>query len=119
MTDVLTSFILPVVTALLAWFGNAYRNKQKKEHDILDNVQRIIDMQNSHISRCESMLDERDKAYKAMSRKNDQKRETIKRAYNCKVPSEECPVLIYDAKIQEHDYDSVSCDTCAYKNKHV
>lgn len=119
MKDILISFVLPVVTALLAWFGNAYRNKQKKEHDILDNVQRIIDMQNSHIARCEEMLDKRDKEYKVMSRKNDRKREAIKKAYNCKVPSEECPVLIYDAQIHERDIDDSRCETCVYKKQEL
>lgn len=112
MTDILRDVALPVVLALLGWFGNAYRNKQKKEYDILDNVQRIIDLQNSHISRCEASLDERESAYKEMCKKNDRKRETIKKAYNCKIPSEECPVLIYDA--QEHNVDE-KCNTCKYK----
>lgn len=114
MIDILRDVMLPVVLALLGWFGNAYRNKQKKEHDILDNVQRIIDLQNSHISRCEASLDERERAYKEMCKKNDRKRETIKKAYNCKIPSEECPVLIYDA--QEHNVDNTKCNTCKYKN---
>ena len=114
MIDILRDVMLPVVLALLGWFGNAYRNKQKKENDILDNVQRIIDLQNSHISRCEASLDERESAYKEMCKKNDRKRETIKKAYNCKIPSEECPVLIYDA--QEHNVDNAKCNTCKYKN---
>lgn len=114
MIDILRDVMLPVVLALLGWFGNAYRNKQKKENDILDNVQRIIDLQNSHISRCEASLDERESAYKEMCKKNDRKRETIKKAYNCKIPSEECPVLIYDA--QEHNVDNTKCNTCKYKN---
>lgn len=111
MTEILTNFGVPVLTAMLAWFGNAYRNKQKKEHDILDNVQQIIDMQNKHIERCEATLDKREMAYKEMSHKNDQKREAIKKAYNCKVPSEECPVLVYDAQVHEHD----RCANCSYK----
>lgn len=113
MTNILTDFALPILTALLAWFGNAYRNKQKKEHDILDNVQRIVDMQNKHIERCEQTLDKRDLAYTELAYKDEKKREAIKQAYNCKVPSEECPVLSYDAQIHEHD----KCATCAYKKQ--
>lgn len=115
MMDIFKDVALPIVLGLLGWFGSAYRNKQKKEHDILDNVQRIIDMQNSHISRCEATLDERERTYKEICRKNDRKREAIKKAYKCKVPSEECPVLIYDAQIHEHNADDAKCDTCIYK----
>lgn len=115
MIDAIKEIALPIILGILGWIGNAYRNKQKRESDILDNVQRIIDMQNGHISRCEAMLDERDKAYRIMSRKNDRKRETIKKAYSCKVPSEECPVLIYDAQIHEQSDDT--CKECKYKQE--
>ena len=54
-------FVLPVLTALIAWLANAYRNKQKKEHDVLDNVQRIIDLQNAHILKSEQALEKSDK----------------------------------------------------------
>lgn len=111
MNDVLINFVLPICTALIAWFGNAYRNKQKKEHDVLDNVQQIIDMQNKHIERCEATLDKREAEYNEMSRKNDLKRESIKKAYKCRVPSEECPVLIHDSQTYVED----KCATCIYK----
>lgn len=104
MNEVLINFVLPICTALIAWFGNAYRNKQKKEHDILDNVQQILDMQNQYIERQSKTLD-------IITAKNDRKRESIKRAYQCKIPSEECPVLQHDA----HVVEDTRCDTCAYK----
>lgn len=101
MNDILVDFGLPICTALIAWFGNAYRNKQKKEHDILDNVQQILDIQNKYIERQSKTLD-------IITAKNDKKRESIKRAYQCKIPSEECPVLIHDAEVVEDN----RCETC-------
>lgn len=117
MIDAIKDIALPIILGVLGWLGNAYRNKQKRESDILDNVQRIIDMQNGHITRCETSLDEREKAYKEMCRKNDRKREAIKRAYKCKMPSEDCPVLIYDA--QTHEQENSKCDNCElFKQAH-
>ena len=114
--DLLRDIALPIILGVLGWMGNAYRNRQKRESDILDNVQRILDIQNSHISRCEATLDEREKAYKAMSRKNDLKREAIKKAYNCRLASEECPVLTYDSQTHENPTEN-KCDNCNLKNK--
>lgn len=111
MNEILVNVVVPILTGLLAWFGNAYRNKQKKEHDILDNVQCIIDIQNKHIDRCEATLKEMEHAYKELSYRNDQKQEAIKRAHSCKVPSESCPVLIYDSQVSTYE----SCASCAYK----
>lgn len=42
----------PITMAILGWYLNAYRNKQKKEKDILDNVQQVIDIQKAHIDQC-------------------------------------------------------------------
>lgn len=115
LIDLIKDIALPIILGILGWMGNAYRNRQKRESDILDNVQRIIDIQNSHISRCESTLDEREKAYKAMSRKNDLKREAIKKAYSCHVASEKCPVLIFDSQTHENSIEN-KCDNCNLKD---
>lgn len=106
MNEILVQVVTPIALGLLGWFGNAYRNKQKKEKDILDNVQQILDIQNKYIEK-------QDKALTRMTDKDERKRESIKKAYGCKVPSEECPVLIHDA--QSHTEDK--CATCVYKNK--
>ena len=49
-------FVLPIVMGVVGWLGSAYRSKQKKEGDILDNVQRIIDIQDAHIKKSEEAL---------------------------------------------------------------
>lgn len=95
--------LLPLATAMIAWFANAYRNKQKKEHDVLDNVQQIIDMQNAHIERCsaqiarsEEMLKAKEQEYHKLEGKYEHKVKAVKEAYDCKHSPTDCPVLTYD-----------------------
>lgn len=109
MTDILIDFFLPVLTAIIAWLGTAYRNKQKKEKDILANVQQIINMQKEYIEEQERTLGKTRDMLSRIEEKYERKSASIRRAYGCKVPSEECPVLISDARLNRI-YDE--CDTC-------
>lgn len=109
-SELLTNFALPILTALIAWFGNAYRNKQKKEHDVLDNVQQIIEMQKEYISGQNKTLSDTKVMLSRINNKLDYKSASIRKAYNCKVPSEECPVLIHESKIKTH----TDCDSCEH-----
>lgn len=113
MNDILVNFALPIMTALIAWFGNAYRNKQKKEHDVLDNVQQIIEMQKSYIDGQNETLNAQRNMLSRMNDKLDYKSASIRKAFNCKVPSEECPVLIHEGKIKTQ----TECDMCEHKIK--
>lgn len=113
MSDVLVNFALPILTALIAWFGNAYRNKQKKEHDVLDNVKQIIDMQKDYISSQNENQKVTQSMLNAMQKKYDYKSSSIRKAYNCKVPSEECPVLIHESKIKTQ----TECEMCEHNPK--
>lgn len=110
-------FVLPVLTALIAWFANAYRNKQKKEHDVLDNVQRIIDLQNAHILKSEQALEKSDKQNQRLDAKLDRKNKSIRKANNCKFTNEGegCPVLNQE-EINEKIYDE-GCRLCEHHPK--
>lgn len=107
-------FVLPVLTALIAWLANAYRNKQKKEHDVLDNVQRIIDLQNAHIIKSEQALEKSDKQNQRLDAKLDRKNKSIRKANNCKFTNEGegCPVLNQE-EINERIYDE-GCRLCEH-----
>lgn len=107
-------FVLPVLTALIAWLANAYRNKQKKEHDVLDNVQRIIDLQNAHILKSEQALEKSDKQNQRLDAKLDRKNKSIRKANNCKFTNEGegCPVLNQE-EINERIYDE-GCRLCEH-----
>lgn len=108
-------FILPIVMLLLGWFSNAYRNKQKKEHDILDNVQRIINLQNAHILKSEQALEKSDKQNQRLDAKLDRKNKSIRKANNCKYTNEGdgCPVLNQE-EINERIYDE-GCRLCEHR----
>lgn len=113
VNDILINFALPILTALIAWYGNAYRNKQKKESDVLDNVQQIITMQKDYINGQNETLDATRKMLSGMQRKYDYKSASIRKAYNCTVPSEECPVLIHEGKIKT-GHDCEHCENCEH-----
>ncbi len=117
MTErVVFEIVLPVVMLILGWVTNAYRNKQKKEKDILDNVQQVIDIQNAHIAQCKDELKEmraeRDferAERKKLEEKYDHKVRAVKEAYDCEGDTSKCPVLAYDK-------DHHLCETCELRN---
>ena len=111
MKDLLINFALPILTALIAWFGNAYRNKQKKESDMLDNVKRIVNLQDDQIKRQDAIIERYQNELDAAEIKTAHDRESIKQAYVCKHPSEECPVLQHDALWVETEC-SKNCAMC-------
>ncbi len=111
MKDLLINFALPILTALIAWFGNAYRNKQKKESDMLDNVKRIVNLQDDQIKRQDAIIERYQNELDAAEVKTAHDRESIKQAYLCKHPSEECPVLQHDALWVETEC-SKNCAMC-------
>lgn len=117
MKDIFIDFILPVFTALIAWLGTAYRNKQKKESDVLDNVKRIVDMQDEQIKRQDAIIERYQNKLDALEYKSAHDRESIKQAYLCKHPSEDCPVLQHDAMWVETEC-SKNCAMCL-NNKEV
>lgn len=110
-------FVLPVLTAVIAWLGSAYRNKQKKEHDVLDNVQRIIDLQNAHIMKSEAALEKSDRQNQRLDAKLDRKNKSIRKANNCRYTNEGdgCPVLNQE-ETNERIYDE-GCRLCEHHSQ--
>jgi hypothetical protein len=116
MNELWMQIALPVVTGLVGWFTNAYRNKQKKEGDILDNVQRIIDIQDAHIKKSEESLAKSESLNKRLEAKLDRKSKSVRAANKCKYTNEGngCPVLVQEEK-NEHCYD-INCTNCEHLN---
>lgn len=113
-----------LVTGIIGWFGNAYRNKQKKEKDVLDNVQLIIDIQNQRIAKDEQERQEfraeladskRDRL--EMEHRLDLKRWSIRKALNCKYVNSDggCPVIQQEEK-NEQSIAQFKCETCKFQN---
>ena len=117
----LKDIVLPVVTLVFGWFAKVFRDKQKKEHDILDNVKQILDMQKKYIEDQQAQIREKDrtiedaqKLIKRVEAKLDRKERSIRQANKCKYTNEDggCPVLRYD---EEHNIDTSECATCQLK----
>lgn len=110
MNEILIQFVLPLITLVVGWLTSSYRNKQKKENDVLNNVQQAVEIlkdslnfQADNNERLRLMLNRLEKKY-------EHKASSIRKAYNCKVPSEDCPVLINESKIKTHH----DCDECEH-----
>ena len=86
MNDVVLQVASSVVAGLLGWFTSAYRNKQKRENDIIDNIQRILEIQDKKIG-------EQDKRISTIETENKAYRWIIRQAYNCTTDNRNCPVL--------------------------
>jgi hypothetical protein len=116
MNELWMQIALPVVTGLVGWLTSSYRNKQKKEGDILTNVERIVAMQDAHIQKAEVALLKSEKVIQRIEAKLDRKNKSVRAANKCKFTNEGggCPVLAQEEK-NEHIYDA-PCEQCEYKN---
>jgi hypothetical protein len=112
--EFLYTFVLPVLTGFLGWIYSSYRNRQKKEHDILDNVERILKLQDEHVKKTEQALERSDKLCQRIEAKYDRKSKSVRAANKCKFTNEGdgCPVLLQEEK-NEYIYHQ-DCSECEY-----
>lgn len=105
---------LPALTCVGGWFANAWRSKQKKERDILDNVVQIMEMQKKYIADQDADIKRTRDINKRLEAKLDKKNKSIRKAFNCKFSNEGegCPVIIED-ETSDPCYDK--CDNCQFK----
>lgn len=103
--------VLPAITAVLGWLGSSYRNKQKKESDIIANFQAMRDADRVFIEECRSDLKEARDLTKRLESKLDRKNKSIRKANNCPHTNEGdgCPVLTQEEK-NEYIYDCEQCE---------
>ena len=122
--DVLSTVVVPIATAALGWLGSAYRNKQKKEGDIMANFKQMMSIQNDFISGLKANIDERDAALleskhvnQRLEAKLDRKDKSIRKANFCKFSNEGngCPVLLQEEKNYPEYHESL-CDNCEHRN---
>lgn len=105
---------LPIVTLFMGWFGNAWRSRQRKEADILQNVQQILDLQKRYIDEQQQTILETRAMNKRLDLKLEQKNKSIRQANRCKFTNEGdgCPVL----QNEEHN-DRDKCVTCQFNHE--
>ena len=112
--EILERVGLPILTLLGGWFGHMFRSRQKKEQDILQNVQQILNLQKEYIAEQDADKKKTRDMNARLERKLDEKRESIRQANKCKYTAadEGCPVLVHE------DYLDEKCKNCDY-NKHA
>lgn len=122
--DILSTVVVPIATAALGWLGSAYRNKQKKEGDIMANFKQMMSIQNDFISGLKANIDERDAALleskhvnQRLEAKLDRKDKSIRKANFCKFSNEGngCPVLLQEEKNCGEHHENL-CDNCEHRN---
>lgn len=110
--DVAERVLVPIITLAGGWFGHLIRSKQKKEQDILTNVQQILKMQKDYIADQDAENKKTRDMNARLEKKLDDKRESIRKANKCKFTAEGdgCPVLKHE------DYLDEKCKNCDLKN---
>lgn len=109
----LESFVLPILTAVIGWFANVWRTKQKKEADVLTNVTQILEMQKQYIAEQDAENKKTRDMNRRLEKKLDDKRESIRKANKCQYTNEGdgCPVLANEDKIDDRCKDcNLNCD---------
>ena len=109
--DVAERVLIPIITLAGGWFGHLIRSKQKKEQDILANVQQILQMQKDYIAEQDAENKKTRDMNARLEKKLDDKRESIRKANKCKFTAEGdgCPVLKHE------DYLDEKCKNCDLK----
>lgn len=113
MSEVMwVNFALPIIMGIAGWLGNGYRNKQKKESDIITNFKAMRDADREFIEECRKDLKESRDMNKRLEAKYNRKCKSVRAANKCKFTNEGdgCPVLAQEEK-NEHIYD-IECANC-------
>lgn len=117
MNEVWLQVALPIVTGIVGWATNAYRNAQKKESDIITNFQAMRDADREFIEECRADLKESRDMNKRLEAKYNRKCKSVRAANKCKFTNEGdgCPVLEQEDR-NERIYD-VDCANCQQSNE--
>lgn len=116
LIQILQGFVLPIITAIIGWFAKVFRDRQKKEKDILANVEQILGIQKKFIEEQSVANEEITKTNKRLEAKLDRKNKSIRRANWCKYTNEGegCPVLVEEEK---HEGYMKECEHCQYNQE--
>lgn len=112
--DIAERIVLPIITLWGGSFWQKWRNKQKKEADILDNVQQILKLQSDYIADQDEDRKKNRDMIARLEAKLDKKNKSIRKANWCKHTNEGdgCPVLNED---ERNDPSTSACDACTLK----
>ena len=120
MSEVWLQIALPVVTGIVGWATNAWRNAQKKENETIANFQLMRDADKEFMTDLKNELIESKKMRQRLEAKLDRKNKSIRKANNCPHTNEGqgCPVLVQEER-NEHIYE-IDCENCKHlsENNH-
>lgn len=104
---------LPLAMAVIGWLSSSYRNKQKKENDIIANFQLMRDADKEFMTDLKLELSESKKLRQRLETKLDRKNKSIRKANQCPhtIEGDGCPVLIQEEK-NEYCYGG-ECANCS------
>lgn len=119
MTDwmgIVEKVVYPIIAGFLGWIYSKYRTRQEREKSILDNVQVVIDMLSTQLTKMEETQKKSDNINQRLEAKLDRKNKSIRQANKCPYTMEGngCPVLAQEEK-NEHCYD-LDCAKCEHHN---
>ena len=111
MSDLWLQIALPVVTGVVGWATNAWRNAQKKENDTIANFQLMRDADKEFMTDLKNELVESKNMRKRLEAKLDRKNKSIRKANSCPhtIEGDGCPVLNQE-EMNEQLYDCESCE---------
>ena len=112
--QLLKDVALPALGLVGGWLAKGWRTRQKKEQDILSNVQQILASQKDYIADQDERNTKANNMIARLEKKLDDKNRSIRRANGCKYTNVDggCPVLN-----SEEDNDKSPCDNCTYKKE--
>lgn len=113
--DIVEKIVLPLLTLFVGSIWQKFRTRQKKEADILANVQQILQLQKDYIAEQDEENKKTRDMNKRLEAKLDGKNKSIRKANWCKFTNEGdgCPVL----KQEEKNDDYNKCDICKYNQE--
>lgn len=116
MNEMWMQIALPVVTGVVGWATNAWRNAQKKESDIISNFKEMRDADREFIEECRADLKESRDMNKRLEAKYNRKCKSVRAANKCKFTDkgDGCPVLAQE-EANERIYDA-DCKDCEHLN---
>jgi hypothetical protein len=108
--------VYPIIAGFLGWIYSKYRTRQEREKSILDNVQVVIDMLSTQLTKMEETQKKSDNINQRLEAKLDRKNKSIRQANKCPYTTQGdgCPVLAQEEK-NEHCYD-LDCQKCEHHN---
>lgn len=116
---IFTYIISPIIGGVIGWLTSAYRNKQKKESDIISNFKEMRDADREFILECRADLKESRDLNKRLEAKYNRKCKSVRAANKCKFTSEGdgCPVLAQEERNERiYDADCANCEHLTQEN---